>query len=340
MTTKLVSSFLTIFILHLISIINLYQVSTNINDAEKYKLINDDVFKQISKELYNKIKIFCIVLTKPEHRIIRVNALKTTWLKRCNKYKYIVTGKIRKSKKGKRQTVYFPIKNILLTTIKELYKEHTSDIHWFLIVDDTSYVVMENLRYMLYPYNPNETLSVGFDIKSSPYIKSTGTLLSHGSYLLSIAALQKFVTEVLPNIEDCSTKEGNDDDFEISKCLSQINVQHIDSKDDFGYDKIIKSSLVPNSERCEFVDSEVFQALGRTLSSKPTYAEYPISFHNIRQDAQYAMEYFLYHASIIGKQSSFFKNVYEKFFTNEELEKIAIEEIMHLAPLYVMEKEK
>ncbi|CEF68393.1 Glycoprotein-N-acetylgalactosamine 3-beta-galactosyltransferase 1 [Strongyloides ratti] len=221
--------------------------------------------------------------------------------------------------------------------MKELYNEYITDTHWFLFVDDTSYVVMENLRYLLYPYNPNEILGVGFDIQSSAYIKSTGTLLSHGSYLLSNGALEKFVTKIIPNIKECSSKEGNDDDFEISKCLSQIRMRHINSKDDHGYDKIIKSSLVPNSERCEFVDSEAFQALGRTLSSKPTYAEYPISFHNIRLDAQYAMEYFLYHASIIGKQSSFFKKIYEKFFTDEELEKIIIEEIVHLAPLYVME---
>uniref|UniRef100_A0A0N4Z208 N-acetylgalactosaminide beta-1,3-galactosyltransferase n=1 Tax=Parastrongyloides trichosuri TaxID=131310 RepID=A0A0N4Z208_PARTI len=113
------------------------------------------LFQNISKELYNNVKIFCIVLTKPEHRT-RVNALRATWLKRCNKYKHIVTGKTKKNKKGKRQTVYTPIKNILITTIKQLQKEYTNEIDWFLFVDDTSYVVMENLRYMLYKYNPEE----------------------------------------------------------------------------------------------------------------------------------------------------------------------------------------
>uniref|UniRef100_A0A0N5BAG4 N-acetylgalactosaminide beta-1,3-galactosyltransferase n=1 Tax=Strongyloides papillosus TaxID=174720 RepID=A0A0N5BAG4_STREA len=298
------------------------------------------IFKHISKELYDKIKIFCIVLTKPEHRVIRVNALKATWLKRCNKYKYVVTGRIRKNKKGRRQIVYYSVKNVLAATMKQLYKTDTADIHWFLIVDDTSYIIMENLRYMLYSYNPKETLGLGFNIKSSEYIKSTGTLLSHGSYILSVAAVEKFVTKVIPNIEECSKKEGSDDDFELSKCLSLIKLRYINSKDENGYEKIIKSSLIPNSERCEFVDSEAFQALGRTLSTKPSYPEYPISFHNIRQDAQYAMEYFLYHASVIGKQSSFFKKIYANFFTDEELKKITLEQIAYLAPLYVMETEK
>lgn len=34
-----------------------------------------------------------------------------------------------------------------------LYKYHINEADWFLRVDDDSFVVMENLRYMLYPYS-------------------------------------------------------------------------------------------------------------------------------------------------------------------------------------------
>lgn len=39
-----------------------------------------------------------------------------------------------------------------------LAEHHINDADWFLRADDNTFMVMENLRYMLYPYPSNKSL--------------------------------------------------------------------------------------------------------------------------------------------------------------------------------------
>lgn len=63
--------------------------------------------------------------------------------------------------------------------LKYIYENHFDDADWFLRAEDDSYVIVENLRYMLYPYPADEPLYFGSKFK--PFVKQVTFAIFHRS---------------------------------------------------------------------------------------------------------------------------------------------------------------
>jgi len=106
-----------------------------------------------------------------------------------------------------------------------------NDADFFYKADDDTYAVIENMRYMLYPYNPETPVHFGFKFK--PFVKQ-GYMSGGAGYILSREALRRFVVEGIPNPKMCLPGTVVNEDIEIGRCMEHLNVTAGDSRDQIG----------------------------------------------------------------------------------------------------------
>lgn len=114
---------------------------------------------------------------------------------------------------------------------KYVYKHYSNKADWFLKADDDTYVILENLRYMLMPYRANDPIYFGCRFK--PYVKQ-GYMSGGAGYVLSREAVKRFIEVGLNNATGCSKSNNGAEDVEMGKCMEAVQVKAGDSRDSLG----------------------------------------------------------------------------------------------------------
>ncbi|KAL5286919.1 C1GALT1.2 family protein [Megaselia abdita] len=282
-----------------------------------YAQKNDSSEVVLSEKLFEDVNIFCWVPTKPDNFKTKAKAVKETWAKRCNKFIFIS-----KIEDLELEVVALPVeegtKNLWNKTKAALiyiYQNYLNQYDWFLKADDDTFMIMENLRYLLYQYNPLSPIYLGNRLNSS----LGEEFMSGGSgYVLSRNALSRFVEIGMLGGKYC--KQKNDyppEDMELSKCLKELNVTDIDSRDLNGRKRMFSLSPEKHLFKDES-DSWHPEAVGRNCCSSRT-----ISFHYISPAKMYAMEFLLYELKLFGLKREEdelpFKNYSVELYANESI---------------------
>uniref|UniRef100_A0A8C3TI12 Glycoprotein-N-acetylgalactosamine 3-beta-galactosyltransferase 1 n=1 Tax=Catharus ustulatus TaxID=91951 RepID=A0A8C3TI12_CATUS len=206
---------------------NQLQGQMNFNaDAGQHK----DEDKNIAEGLYHKVKILCWVMTGPQNLEKKAKHVKATWAQRCNKVLFMSSEENKdfptvglETKEGRDQLYWKTIK-----AFQYVYDNYFDDADWFMKADDDTYVILDNLRWLLSKYSPEQPIYFGRRFK--PYVKQ-GYMSGGAGYVLSKEALKRFVAAFKTN--KC-THSSSIEDLALGKCMEIINVEAGDSRDTSG----------------------------------------------------------------------------------------------------------
>ncbi|KAL5277677.1 C1GALT1.2 family protein [Megaselia abdita] len=256
--------------------------------------------ESLANKLYNEVKILCWVNTWPKNHKTKARAVKETWVKRCNKYLFISTE--RNNELG---TIALPMRQQHMylwgrtkAAYSYIYKNYFNDYDWFVKADDDTYMIVENLRYMLYQYDPLSPLYLGCNLKSS---FKQGYMSGGPGYILSKEALKRLVTIGIPSRKYCTQSEEGAEDKEIGRCLQNLNVTAIDTRDRNGKGRMFP--LAPGKHLSKMSHSDSWYSrnsrypfkVGKNCCSSRT-----ISFHYVTPEAMHIMDFLIYELNPFG----------------------------------------
>ena len=121
--------------------------------------------------------------------------MKATWGRRCNKVLFMSSEQddqvpTVKLELGEGGDNYTHLWGKTKSAFRHVYQHHFEEYDWFVKADDDTYMVIENLRYLLKDHNSSDPLYFGRRFK--PYVKQ-GYMSGGAGYVLSKEALRRFV---------------------------------------------------------------------------------------------------------------------------------------------------
>lgn len=251
-----------------------------------------------SKEIFAKVKVLCIVLTTEPYHQVRAIHVKNTWARRCNKLIFAsnVTdaelGSVALQENDDYGHVWGKTKHAMIYA----YENFRNDYDWLFKADDNTYALLDNMRYMLAAYSPDDPVYFG---KKFKYNKELGHFSGGAGYVMSKKALKKFVTEALPDPLKCRPTDEGAEDWELGICMHNVGVYPGDARDRFKHETFFPfqpgAHLFPLDidwywKRQYYPDDE-----GLDCCSNLT-----ISFHYVPPDEMYLMDYLAYNLQAYG----------------------------------------
>lgn len=171
-------------------------------------------------ELYKKVKILCFVITTSNKLAKAVPVVNVTWGRRCNKILFVLCP-LMNTESTFLNTCHIKEGSSHLTekvryALKVSYDEYLNDYDWFLKADDDTYLVIENLRYLLSHHDPNKPGYLGYHFQKFMH---QGYASGGAGYVISRKGVQQLVEKGFNMDEEKCKKEGEIEDKLIGQCL-------------------------------------------------------------------------------------------------------------------------
>ncbi|EYC00107.1 hypothetical protein Y032_0118g774 [Ancylostoma ceylanicum] len=205
------------------------------NETERVYPLEDNEHRDeriIADFVASKVRVFCWIVTDELRHRTQAKAVKSTWAQRCNKHIFISTrpdetlpaidlGIASKKRSSWQKT------RAILQFVHDRYINHYD---WFLAARDDSYVILENLRYMLLQYSPDDAMVLASHTLSFPNV-STGSPVPMPGFTLSRGAVRRIVTDGLVNSPSCYKDNKKSEAEATMECFQESRVRFVDTRD-------------------------------------------------------------------------------------------------------------
>ncbi|KAH9492928.1 Glycoprotein-N-acetylgalactosamine 3-beta-galactosyltransferase 1 [Bulinus truncatus] len=276
-----------------------YQATVKNENQTKLEDLIKDENDRVAKELFDKVRVTCWIMTSPSNLYSKAIHLKNTWTKKCHKVLFMSSAKNETFPTVGLRTLegreHLTAKT--MQALQYLYDHNFNDSDWFLKADDDTYVIMENLRYFLSDENPNEPVYFGqiFKFKETNFLYASGG----AGYVMSRESLRRF-GERADNLNQSCLSDLGFEDIEVARCLMSLGVglkSTFDNHDRHRFHwttpEMYRSNKLPDEFKKSY-DPEGGRGGIDSMSN------YPITFHYITGEKMYDLEYYLYHIRPYG----------------------------------------